>query len=397
MGSALVGGWQITLDADAVALAALWIYAYINKHTSQRINLDRILGMAEPTTPERAGSIALDRLAFLGRGLSRPECVVTHRSGFLFAADWTGSGGVALIAPEGRVTRLLARDRATPLRPNGIALEPGGSFLIAHLGQNDGGLFRLYPDGRTETLVAHIDGAPIPPSNFALCDRRGRIWLTVSTRIMPRGDDYRPTASSGFIALVENGVARIVADGLGYANECALSADERHLLVNETFARRLTRFDVGPDGDLSNRTTLASFGEGTFPDGVVLDAEGCAWVTSIVSNRVIRVSPEGAQQIMLEDSQPGHLAWVEAAFQAGTMGRPHLDGVKSDRLKNVSSLAFGGAALTTAYLGCLLDDRVPFFDTAVKGESPTHYDFDIGPLAALAASRSPDESPTRTS
>ncbi|MGL4441182.1 MAG: hypothetical protein ACRCUE_18140, partial [Bosea sp. (in: a-proteobacteria)] len=104
--------------------------------------------MAEPATQKRAGGIALNELAFVGRGLSRPECIVTHRSGLLFAADWTGSGGVSLIAPDGEVTRLLARDRRAPLRPNGIALEPGGSFLVAHLGQDDGGLFRLHPDGR---------------------------------------------------------------------------------------------------------------------------------------------------------------------------------------------------------------------------------------------------------
>ena len=354
-------------------------------------------GMFKAASNELFGDIELEQLAFVGRGLNRPECVVTHRSGLLFAADWTETGGIAIIAPDGQVTRILARDRTVPLRPNGIALEPGGSFLIAHLGQDDGGLFRLHPDGRTETVASHTDGLPIPPSNFPLRDSRGRIWLTVSTRVAPRSNDYRPTASSGFIVLIENGSARIVADDLGYANECALSADEQHLFVNETFARRLTRFDVAPDGGLTNRTTVASFGQGTFPDGVVMDAEGCAWVTSIVSNRVIRVRPDGTQTIVLEDLQPEHIAWVEDAFQAGSMGRPHIDAVPSRCLRNVSSLAFGGPALTTAYLGCLLGDRIPYFHTAVAGAQPTHFDFDIGPLLALAAGSRSHEQSTRTS
>lgn len=339
--------------------------------------------------PENADRVSIEHVAFRGSGLNRPESVVAHASGLLFAADWTDGGGVAIIAPDGNVSRLLARGQQTPLRPNGIALEPGGSFLIAHLGDRDGGVFRLHPDGQTETVAATIDGEPIPPSNFPLRDSRGRIWLTVSTRVVPRGDDYRPAASSGFIVLVENGVARIVADGLGYANECTLSPDERHLFVNETFARRLTRFDVETDGRLTNRTAHATFGAGSFPDGVVLDREGCAWVTSIVSNRVIRVGPGGAQTVVLEDAAAEHVDWVEQAFKAGTMGRPHLDGTGSQKLKNISSLAFGGPGLRTAYLGCLLGDRIPWFAAPASGVRQPHFDFDLGRLAALAANGRP--------
>jgi sugar lactone lactonase YvrE len=334
-------------------------------------------------TSDGAG-ISVESLTFVGSGLSRPECLVTHRSGLIFAADWAGTGGVSIIAPDGSVNRVLARADGRILRPNGIALEPGGSFLIAHLGADDGGLFRLHPDGRVEDVALHIDGAAIPPSNFPLLDSRARIWLTVSTRVSPRADDYRPTARTGFIALIEDGVARIVADGLGYANECTLSADEHHLFVNETFARRLTRFDVGMDGALSNRTTVATFGAGTFPDGVVLDSEGSAWITSIVSNRVIKVEMNGATSILIEDSDPRHLKDVEDAFLSSTMGRSHLDGVNSKVLRNVSSLAFGGPRLRTAYLGCLLDDRVPFFEAPVAGAVQRHFDFDLGPLATFA-------------
>jgi sugar lactone lactonase YvrE len=338
------------------------------------------------TTHEAASGpvLSLDGLSFIGSGLSRPECLVTHRSGLIFAADWTGKGGVSIIGPDGGVRRILAREDGRGLRPNGIALEPGGSFLIAHLGADDGGLFRLHPDGCVEDVALHIAGVAIPPSNFPLLDSRSRIWLTVSTRVSPRADDYRPTAQTGFVALIEHGVGRIVADGLGYANECTLSADERYLFVNETFARRLTRFDVAANGDLTNRTTVATFGAGTFPDGVVFDDEGSAWVTSIVSNRVIKVTAGGAISTVVEDSDPEHLAEVESAFQSASMGRAHLDGAKSRVLRNVSSLAFGGPALRTAYLGCLLDDRIPYFEAPVTGVLPRHYDFELGPLTALA-------------
>lgn len=322
------------------------------------------------------------QLSLRGEGLSRPECLVAHESGLLFASDWLGSGGVAIIRQDGAVARITARRGADdPLRPNGIALEAGGSFLVAHLGADTGGLYRLHADGGVEPVLLDVDGTPLPPSNFPLVDRAGRIWLTTSTRVRPRADDYRPGAATGFVVLIDKNGARVVADGLGYANECALDASETTLFVNETFARRLTRFSIGPDGSLSDRTTVARFGPGTFPDGIAVDVDGCLWITSIVSNRVIRVTPDGRQSVILEESDPHHLAHVEDAFQSGTMGRPHLDGSPATTLRNISSLTFGGAGLSTAYLGCLLGDRIVSFDPGTRAPPHPTYHADLGPIA----------------
>lgn len=326
---------------------------------------------------------ALEAVTFLGSGLNRPECVLCHASGALFAADWTGGGGVSVLAPDGRQSLILARDRTEPLRPNGIALEPGGTFLLAHLGDEDGGVWRLYPEGTTEPVVSQVDGTALPPTNFVHYDHEGRIWITVSTRLKPRARGYRPDVADGFVVLLDDRGARIVADGLGYTNECLVGPDGSRLYVNETFARRLVSFAIGPGGALADRRVEARFGAGTFPDGLTFDAEGGIWVTSIVSNRVIRIAPDGGQTVFLEDNDPDHLAWVEQAFQAGEMGRPHLDTIRAQRLKNVSSLAFGGADLKTGFLGCLLGDAVARVPMPVAGHPPPHWTVDLGPLADL--------------
>jgi hypothetical protein len=224
-------------------------------------------------------------------------------------------------------------------------------------------------------VLRRVDGLDLPATNFVLIDDRGRVWITVSTRQSPRALGYRPDVADGFVVLIDARGARIVADGLGYTNELLLDGSGKHLYVNETFGRRLTRFTVNRFGDLSGRTTVAEFGVGTFPDGLAADIEEHFWVTSPVSNRVIRVAPDGSQTLILEDSDPDHLARVEAAFQSGTMGRAHLDQVKSRKLKNLSSLAFGGRNLRTAFLGSLLSDRIAFFRAPVMGRPPVHWHF----------------------
>ncbi len=322
----------------------------------------------------------LQDVSFVGAGLNRPECVLCHASGRLFVSDWTGSGGVSIIERDGRVRRILARDCPEPLRPNGIALLPGGGFLLAHLGATEGGVWRLDPDGRSEAVVTEVEGAALPPTNFVCRDSHGRLWITVSTRCRPRDRAYRGDVADGFVVLADGDGVRIVAEDLGYTNECCLHPGGDKLYVNETFARRLTAFDIGPRGELSNRTTVAEFGAATFPDGLTFDREGGAWITSVVSNRVLRIAPDGEQQILLEDSDNAHLARVEDAFRAGRMGRPHLDTIESRRLRNISSLAFGGEDLRTAYLGCLLGEAIATFRAPVAGLPPLHWSFDLGPL-----------------
>ncbi|MCU0898143.1 MAG: SMP-30/gluconolactonase/LRE family protein [Burkholderiales bacterium] len=314
----------------------------------------------------------MESLRFKGSGLVRPECVLAAASGHLYTADWRG--GVAATGPDG--TQVLYRGALPanrPLRPNGIALRRDGSFLLADLGETLGGVFALDRAGGLKPFLEEVDGLPLPPSNFVYEDALGRVWITVSTRKVPRAADYRPDAASGFVVMADAAGARIVADGLGYTNEAVVSPSGTHLYVNETFARRLTRFRIGADGGLGARETVATFGKGTFPDGLTFDAEGGIWITSIVSNRVIRVAPDGAQTVVLEDADRAHIDWVEEAFQAGTMGRPHLDKAAGRVLRNISSLAFGGPDLRTAYLGCLLGDSLAWFRAPVAGHPPVHW------------------------
>ncbi|MCP5084159.1 MAG: hypothetical protein GY948_20935 [Alphaproteobacteria bacterium] len=316
--------------------------------------------------------IPLDALSFVGEGLQRPECVLTLPDGSLHVADWRG--GVTIIQPDGTQRSILAKGDFTP-KPNGIALHPDGGWLLAHLGAVDGGVYHMAADGTIKPYLLEVDGTPLPPTNYVHVDASHRVWITVSTRIQPRGDDYRPTASTGFIVLVDAAGARTVADGLGYTNECLIHPETGHLYVNETFTRRSVRFDVAADGALSNKQAITKYGAGTFPDGLTFDADGGFWITSIVSNRVIRVDRDGNQELMMQDCDFAFLDWVEEAFQACTMGRPHLDDNKGKVLRNISSLAFGGSDLRTAYLGCLLGDQIAKFDAPCAGLTPSHWSF----------------------
>ena len=68
-----------------------------------------------------------------------------------------------------------------------------------------------------------------------------------------------------------------------------ITPDGRTLIISESFAGRLTAFDIDSDGGLSGRRVFAgSLG----PDGITMDAEGAVWV-SAGGFSVVRVAEGG--------------------------------------------------------------------------------------------------------
>ena len=311
-------------------------------------------------------SAAPPPLSFVGHDLARPECVLACASGRLYASD--KRGGIAVIEPDGRQRRL---GDAPSLMPNGIALCRDGSFLVANMGA-DGGVWRIDRDGRARPFLMDVDGQALPKVNFVAIDARDRAWICVSAR--DTGDTYPLHAKTGFIVLVEGGSARTVADGLHYTNECRIDAMGRWLYVNETFGRCTTRFALHDDGGLGARERVAEFsGDGDFPDGMALDAEGGIWVVCVGSNRVYRVAPSGEVEAVIDDSVPATTQALELAFGRGTLSRPMLSSAVGRRLQNATRIAFAGADLRTAVLGCLKGTSLATFRAPVAGLAPVHW------------------------
>lgn len=303
-------------------------------------------------------------VTFFGHDLQRPESVLACASGRLFMSD--GRGGVTTIAPDG-AQKMIGR---SSLVPNGIALCRDGSFLVANLGPG-GALWRIDADGEAAPFLTEIDGRVLPGVNFVGLDLQERAWVSISAH--STGEAYPVHARTGFIILIDSKGARVVAEGLQYTNECRVDASGRYLFVNETFGRRLTRFSLASDGSLGNRETYAEFSSGDFPDGLALDADGGVWVMCVGSNRVYRVGPDRRVETVLDDSVPDTVSKLEAAFKSDTLKRPDLSTASGTRLKNVSSLAFGGPDLRTAYLGCLKGTSLASFRSPVAGVPQVHW------------------------
>ncbi len=317
-------------------------------------------------------TVAVSDLQFVGHDLARPECVVTTARGDVFVSD--RRSGIMHLMPGGG-QRLIAARGVEAFLPNGFSLLPDRSFVVANIGRL-GGAWRLLPDGELIPEVVEVEGMALPPTNFVHAERQDgtlRLWVSVSTRHVPREQAFRRDIADGYIVLKDRTGVRIVADGLGFTNETKVDPSGRWLYVNETMARRLSRFAIRDRGGLGPRETVAEFDNGTFPDGFEFDAEGGIWIASVISNRLLRIAPDGAQRVILEDADPEAVARAERHYAENRLSRADIDSGRDRVLRNLASVTFGGSDLKTVYLGSLFGERIATFRSPIAGAPPPQW------------------------
>ena len=312
-------------------------------------------------------TLAFDDLTYTGRGLHAPESVLAELDGTLWVSD-KRDGGCVRIAPDG-TQRFFGGWGGSP---NGLAFDVDGSVLTANFGTHR--VQRLHRDGRVETVLTAVDGQPLHRANFVFVDGQGRWWLTCSTRDpgWRVGDGLH--RRDGFVALVDGRGARIVADGLDFANEARLDATGRWLYVAETAARRVVRFPVRADGSLGAREVYgpSDLGVAALVDGLAFDAAGNLWVTTVVRNGLGLITPDGDYHVVIEDVPADALAAYAAKAAAGTLVPDDEAALVGTRLRLLTSVTFGGPALRTVYVGSVGMDTLPTFRSPVPG-LPLHH------------------------
>jgi sugar lactone lactonase YvrE len=200
----------------------------------------------------------------------------------LWFSDW-GTQEVIAVDLNGNSEMILR----APSFPCCVDWLPDGRLLV--VSAHDGLLLRREPDG---TLVTHgdVSGLSDPPAqNELVVDGRGNAYLNGGGFNLRAGERFAP----GIVAMIgPDGSTRLVADGLSFPNGMLVMPDAQTLIVAESYAKRLTAFDITADGGLSNRRVWAELGDGV-PDGICADAENAVWYADVPNKRCVRVCEGG--------------------------------------------------------------------------------------------------------
>lgn len=313
--------------------------------------------------------INLADLAFVGTELARPESVLAEPDGTLWCSD--ARGAVMQIVPDGKQTLWGAQGH----EPNGLAMSADRRTLyIANIG--DGRIYRMDRTGNEQVLLEGVDGlSPLGAANYVYVDRRDRLWLSVSSRELPWWPAVQQPRPDGYLVCIDDRGAKIVADQLYFPNEVRMNHDETYLYVAETMMRRIVRYPVLADGALGAQEVVApgDLGHGAYVDGFAFDVEGNLWVTLILRNEIVVVTPEGEVHSVLSDVNQAAVDLAGTKLADGSLAPMDMLACAGATLQLPTSITFGGADLRTVYVGSLGMQRLPTFRSPIPGLPMRHW------------------------
>lgn len=221
-------------------------------------------------------------------GLAFPEGPRWH-DGRLWCSDVLAAEVLA-VDLDGGVERIVE----VPGLPSGLGWLPDGTLLV--VAADDRAVLSL----RGGTLAVHADLSRLASygCNDMVVDADGRAWVGSCD------NPGIPTPAQSELIVVEpDGDARVVDAAMTFPNGCVVTPDGGTLIVAETFARRLTAFDLDGQGGAENRRVWADLGAG-LPDGIALDADGAVWYADPMANECVRVREGGEVLDRIGTPQP---------------------------------------------------------------------------------------------
>ena len=182
-------------------------------------------------------------------------------------------------------------------RPSGLGWAPDGSMLIVSMTRRQ--VLRRGTDG---VITLHADLSTIAGfhCNDMVVDAAGGAYVgnfgfDLDAAIEARGVQdviaSHPTAKLAYVS--PSGEVSVAATEMSFPNGPVITPDGRTLIVGETLGSRLTAFDIGADGALSNRRVWAATAP-RVPDGICLDANGAIWVANPIAPECALIAQGGA-------------------------------------------------------------------------------------------------------
>jgi sugar lactone lactonase YvrE len=232
--------------------------------------------------------------------------------GKLFFSDFYGGTVYAVDADD-----QLSTVCKWPKWVSGLGFTPDDDVLFVAVEERK--LMRSAKGGKL-TEVADLHGHAKHHCNDMLVDEKGRAYIgNFGFDVTPDG----PITKTNLFMVSPDGKVSNAGGDLVFPNGMARSPDRRTLIVAETFAGRLSAFDIKPDGSLSGQRVWAAFADrefttvqksvdsgATLPDGIAVDAEDAVWAADAGGKGAVRVAAGG--KILERISLPGLTSFAVA-------------------------------------------------------------------------------------
>jgi gluconolactonase len=196
---------------------------------------------------------------------------------------------------------------------NGITIDKQGRIVFCTHGDRE--VVRLEKNGKRTILASRYEGKRLNSPNDLVFKSDGSLYFTDPPSGL-RDGDKNPQKELPFngVYRLSKGKLTLLAKDFVRPNGIAFSPDEKYLYVNDTVRKVIERFDVQPDGGVTNRKIITDMNSDTAPgapDGMKVDKQGNIYCTGPQGFWIM--SPEGKHLATIKTKElPANLNWGDA-------------------------------------------------------------------------------------
>ena len=143
--------------------------------------------------------------------------------------------------------------------------------------------------------------------NDGRTDRQGRLWAGTMVEDAELANDQ-----GSLYCLNHDLTINKTIGGLSIPNSLCWSPDGKSMYHTDTPSRQIKQYDYnGDSGTFDNQRDFVTTRESCYPDGSIVDAQGFLWNAQWGSNTVVRYSPNGEEDLVVDvpASQPSCVAF----------------------------------------------------------------------------------------
>lgn len=132
--------------------------------------------------------------------------------------------------------------------------------------------------------------------NDGKVDRNGRFWAGTMVE-----DEKNSTQLGSLYMLDANQQCHKILNNINISNSLCFTKDGKHLYHTDTPTRKINSFDMDKgNAQITFRKMLVQTPSGCFPDGSCIDSEDYLWNAQWGASRVVRYSPSGTENIIID-------------------------------------------------------------------------------------------------
>ncbi|MBU2970384.1 SMP-30/gluconolactonase/LRE family protein [Pseudoalteromonas sp. C2R02] len=223
------------------------------------------------------------------------EGPAVDKSGHLFVVNFEKEGTIGKVTAKGEAQLYITLPKGST--GNGIRFDIKNNMYIAdYSGHN---ILKVDAYNKKASVFAH-NPKMNQPNDIAIM-KTGTLFASDPNWVKSTGQLWR---------IDTNGSTHLIESGMGTTNGIEVSADQKHLYVNESVQRKVWVYDIQPDKSLKNKRLLIEFADFGL-DGMRVDIKGNLYIARYGKGVIAKVSPQGKllSEIKLKGQYPTNVAF----------------------------------------------------------------------------------------